>query len=349
MKKYLSKALLYKEWKAVYWILIPFILFSSKALEISSMLESITTYHVAFTNAEGFRIFFKNDFNSRFYIINFILVLIMSYLLINNDRKKSVSALIEYMPFTKKQSIFAKAAVGTFIILISNFIGFLVNMFMYLSNEKYLNNIIRIRYIVFCFIITLMLQLIIYLFLMCIQLVCKNGFFAMLLGISILDLPGSIENLIHIISFRTSCGLEADKIFGRLDSLCLRGYLWVYADEKNVGGKVYIQSDRVSSATIKLLIILIAVVILLIYISKKIKSGEDVMIKTSPKKEMAFKIFSSVSIGILFAKGLSRILNAELASSAYLIIINAIFIVASYFAYSRIDRIIKLSKYDRGE
>lgn len=349
MKKYLSKALLYKEWKAVYWILIPFILFSSKALEISSMLESITTYHVVFTNVEGFRTFFQNDFNNGFYIIDFILVLIMSYLLINNDRKKSVSALIEYMPFTKKQSIFAKAAVGTFIILISNLIGFLVNMFMYLSNEKYLNNIIRIRYIVLGFIIILMLHLIVYLFLMCIQLVCKNGFFAMLLGISILNLPGSIENIIHIISFRTSWGLEADEIFRRLDSLCLRGYLWIYADEKKVGDKVYIQNDRVSSATIKLLIILMAVVILLIYISKKIKSGEDVMIKTSSKKEMAFKIFSSISIGVLFAKGLSRILNAELASSAYLIIINVIFIAASYFAYSRIDRIIKLSKYDRGE
>lgn len=341
MKKYLSKALLYKEWKAVYWILAPLILFSSKAVGISNLIENkkLNGSSFAFTDG-GYYTFFSISISS---LITIILIVLIAYLIMNLDRKDNVSSLVNYMPFNINQRITAKLIVGLFTIFLSCFAGFVINMIMYESNIDYLNHVIKIKYITAWFIISFLLYSVIYITLVYIQCFCKNGIFGIILGCSVLTLPASIENLLIYFGFSRS------KVVYNLNILIIQSYLRLGQKYKIVDKKLYVTGDRFLSSSIQLLIIAMVMCVLLFLIIRKIKVGEDVMFKASAKKEKAFKIFASVSMGIFAAKGISSLLGTSQALSIYIIILNLIFIIVTYFAYSNIDKIIKLSKYERGE
>lgn len=338
MKKYLNKALIYKEWKSVYWILIPFILFSSRASEISTVIDF--GKHESADKLYGYNIFFyANDYN---YLVIGI-VMLMAYLIMNNDRRESTKNLIIYMPFNIKQRITSKLAVGEFIIFLSCLMGFIINAIMYEGNINYLGKIMRFEYIIWYFIIYFLLYSFIYFLFVYVQCFCKNGIFGTTLAASILMLPSSIVDLIYYFTHRN--------VIYRFDALILRYYLMLPTnygyDIKNK--KVYIKSYNFIPATIRLAIILAVLCMLFVLFIKRERIGEGMQLKISPKKEKAFKIFSSVSIGILAAKSLSRLLNIQQSLTIYVILLNVIFIAAAYFAYSQIDKVIKLSKYDRGE
>lgn len=338
MKKYLNKALIYKEWKAVYWILIPLILFSSRASEISTAIDF--GKHQIADKLYGYNIFFyANDYN--YLIIG--LGMLMAYLIMNNDRRDSTKNLITYMPFNIRQRIVSKLAVGEFIIFLSCLMGFIINVIMYEGNINYLGRIMRFEYIIWYFIIYFLLYSVIYFLVVYVQCFCENGIFGTVLAASILMLPSSIVDLIYYFTHRNG--------IYRFDALSIRYYLMLPTNYGYIlkNKEVYIKSYNFIPATIRLIIILAVLCILFVLFIKRESIGEGMRFKISPKKEKVFKVFSSISIGILAAKSLSRLLNTQQSLTVYVILLNIIFIAAAYFAYSQIDKVIKLSKYDRGE
>lgn len=336
MKKYLNKALIYKEWKSVYWILIPLILFSSPVFEISTAIRFGRYENEKISH--GYRMFFMDN-SYKYFTIGF--VMIMAYLIMNNDRRESTKNLITYMPFNAAQRIVSKLAVGEFIIFLPCFMGFIINTIMYEVNVDYLSRIMKFDYIVWHFIIYFLLYSVLYLLFIYVQCFCKNGIFGTVLAASILMLPSSIVDLI--------CYFTDKNIIYKFDALIVRHYLSLPVNYGFDGEKVYIRSYNFLPATMRLIIILAVLCMLFVLFVKRERIGEGMPLKISPKKEKAFKIFSSISIGILAAKSLSRLLNTQQSLTIYVILLNLIFIAAAYFAYSQIDKVIKLSKYDRGE
>lgn len=338
MKKYLNKALVYKEWKAVYWILIPLILFSSKALVISYLIDEVKIGDGVVPKASSYGAFFSPSIPN---FITIILVILMAYIIMNGDRRENVKSLISYMPFNIKQRMVSKIVVGELIIFLSCFMGFIINTIMYEGNINYLSKLIRFQYIVFYLIISFFLYTIIYVLFVYIQCFCKSGVFGTILAASILTLPSSVENLLYYFTH--------SNIIFKLDFLSFIYYLRLPLKYGFKNGKEYVKGYNFLPATIELIAILAVISILFILFIKKAKVGEGMMLKTSAKKEKAFKMFSSISIGIFAAKGLSKLLNTQQSLSICVILVNIIFIAAAYFAYTQIDKIIKLSKYDRGE
>lgn len=336
MKKYLNKALIYKEWKSVYWLLIPLILFSSRAFEISDFIEIVK--HHGEGNSNGYWIFFyPNSYN--YLTIGFIML--MSYLIMNNDRRESTKNLITYMPFNVAQKIVSKLVVGEAIIFLFCFMGFIINTIMYEGNINYLRGTMNSQFIIWHLVIYFLLYSAIYFLFVYVQCFCRNGIFGTVLAASILMLPGSVEDLLYYFT-------HVDVIY-RFKALVIRYYLILPVNHGFDGKRQYVRSYSFWPATIRLIVILAVLCMLFILFIKRERIGEGMRLKISPKKEKAFKIFSSISIGILAAKSLSRLLNAQQSLTIYVILLNLIFIAAAYFAYSQIDKVIKLSKYDRGE
>lgn len=333
MKKYLNKALIYKEWKSVYWFLIPLILFSSRISEILTAIEVQGEDRLY-----GYNMFFMID-NYKYLNIGF--VILMAYLIMNNDRRENTKNLISYMPFNITQRIVSKLEVGEFIIFLPCFMGFIINTIIYEGNANYLDKIMKFEYIVWHFIIYFLLYSVIYFLFVYIQCFCKNGIFGTILAASILMLPSSILNLIYYF-------VHKDVIY-KFETLSFRYYLMVPVKYGFDGKKVYIKNYNFIPVTMRLIVILAVLCMLFILFIKKERVGEGMQLKISPKKEKAFKIFSSISIGILAAKSLTRLLGTQNVLTIYGILLNITFIAAVYFAYSHIDKVIKLSKYDRGE
>lgn len=338
MKKYLNKALIYKEWKAVYWILIPLVFFSSRALEISNAVD-LGRHQQSVAVFVGYDMLFRiNEYN----YVTIGLVMLMAYLIMNNDRRESTKNLIEYMPFNIRQRIVSKLVVGEFIIFLSCLMGFIINTIMYKGNANYLSRIMKFQFIIWHLVIYFLLYSVIYFLFVYVQCFCRNGIFGTVLAASILMLPGSLEDLIDYF-------IHAEDVIYKFDALVIRYYLELPINYGFDGKRQYVKSYNFLPATIKLIVILAVLCMLFILFIKRERIGEGMQLKISPKKEKAFKIFSSVSIGILAAKSLSRLLNAQQSLTIYVILLNIVFIAAAYFAYSEIDKVIKLSKYDRGE
>lgn len=336
MKKYLNEALIYKEWKAVYWFLIPLILFSSRVFEISDLIEFGKR-----GNADIFygywEIFYANFYN----YLTILLIIFMAYLIMNNDRRESTKNLITYMPFNIGQRIVSKLVVGEFIIFLSCLIGFIINTIVYEGNINYLSRIMKFQYIIWYLVIYFFIYSVLYFLFVYVQCFCKNGIFGTVLAASILILPSAIEDLIHYVT-------HIDAIY-KFDALIIRYYLRLPVNCDFSEKKQRIISYNFLPATMRLIIILAILCMLFVLFVKRERIGEGIQLKISPKKEVAFKVFSSISIGTLAAKGLSALLNAQQSLTIYVILLNMIFIAAAYFTYSQIDKVIKLSKYNRGE
>jgi len=267
--------------------------------------------------------------------------MVMAYLIMNNDRRESTKNLITYMPFNITQRIVSKLAVGEFIIFLSCLMGFIINTIMYAGNVNYLRGTMKFEYIIWYLIIYFLLYSVIYFLFVYVQCFCKNGIFGTILAASILMLPSSIVDLIYYF-------IHINVIY-KFDALILRYYVALPINYGFDGKRQYIKSYNFIPATMRLIIILAVLCMLFILFVKRERIGEGMQLKISPKKEKVFKIFSSISIGILAAKSLSRLLNTQQSLTIYVILLNIIFIAAAYFAYSQIDKVIKLSKYDRGE
>lgn len=336
MKKYLNKALIYKEWKAVYWFLIPLILFSSRAFEISTLIEF--GKHGSRENWYSYDIFFTADY---YRYLKIGLVMLMAYLIMNNDRRESTKNLITYMPFNITQRIVSKLAVGEFIIFLSCLMGFIINTIMYAGNANYLSRVMKFEYIIWYLIIYFLLYSVIYFLFVYVQCFCRNGIFGTILAASVLMLPSSIVDLIYYFTHIN--------VFHKFEALMIRYYLVLPINYGFHGKRQYIKSYNFISATMKLIVILAVLCMLFVLFIKRERIGEGMQLKISPKKEKVFKIFSSISIGILASKSLSSLLRTQQSLTIYVILLNIVFIAAAYFAYSQIDKVIKLSKYDRGE
>lgn len=344
MKKYLNKALLYKEWKNIWWFILPLTVLNIKALEMRNIVDYAKKYLGNYY--EGIQIFFGFDNNSQIYV-SVLIIIIMSYFIISRDRLGSVKNLLNYMPFNKNERMFAKVIVGIGIIFTAGIVGVLINSITFLGNYMYLKRIIKLKYIIGFFIITFLVLSILYIILIGVQCLCKNGIFAVLLGVSVIKFSSSIEiitDAVTVKKFGEGAANMADKL---IDNLYILNYFKIHARTQSIGGKVYVLSEEIVPNIIKLIIFLIIVGIILIHIIKKLDINENIMFKTTIKKEIVFRVFSSIFIGFFAADGISRLIGCDIVM--YIFILNMIFIIACYFAYGCIDRFIKLSRYGCGE
>lgn len=348
MKKYLSRALFYKEWKGIYWMIIPLFLINSRIRDLYMLiinikkcmaLNPIYTVKINYTNVSGYDLFFERTPTQVMLILMVLLVLLMTYFVVIRDRRYSIESFIEYMPFNKQQRVFSKLLVGIMVLFISSILGFLLDLIVILNNQTYLKDVIRMRELIAYFIISFLVWSLVYAVLIVVQLLCRNTIFGLLLGFSVIELPSSIDLILYQAlnsSFR-SLYASIDRIF---NNLIYKSYLEGFGvDTKMVNQITYITGDRYNMAIIKLIIIMAVLAVILVGLLKY-----DV--KASSKTDLVFRVFSSISIGSFVAKTFRDLINAQYYSFGYFLVLNLVFMTAAYFAYCRVDKAVGLSKYD---
>ena len=193
MKKYLNKALLFKEWRSICWILILLLLFNNKFMVIGSfILKPVNGYYIEY------REFFSVDMWSA---MTLVIVVVMSYLLIAKDKKTNSYEILNYMPFSKKAIIVNKIVIGASTIFASSLFNFIICAGLYFSNKNILYRIIRFKNIVTYFGISTLTYISILLLLMYVQCIANNGIFGVVFGVSLIFLPSSIVVFMSKIVF----------------------------------------------------------------------------------------------------------------------------------------------------
>ncbi|URZ02655.1 hypothetical protein [Clostridium felsineum] len=338
MKRYLNKALIYKDFKSVWWIIILLSIFNSKFVGMNNATRIVSKHRLG--NYFGFRIFF--NYGTEIYLVMLIIAM-MSYIIIRSDRKNTARNLMNYMPFNKGQRVISKVLVGVFIIFVASFIGFLINSIMFINNYIYLKSVIRFKYIIGFFIVSFFVYSSIYILYICVQCVCKNSVFGTVLGIAVIYFPYAVEtNLVFLLD---KFNIDEVMVIKIIDSLCIPQYLRVNAVVN--GG--YIVSDKIMKSMGNLIVVIFILSVSLIFIVNKVNLNEDAMVKISKKKEIIFKIFSALALSFLVSDGISKTMRVQNSSRIYIVIIDIVLFIICYFVYERIDKIIKLSRYGWSE
>ncbi|MDP4146387.1 MAG: ABC transporter permease [Bacillota bacterium] len=308
MKKYLNKALLLKEWKSIWWMMIPIFIFSSRINFMRLSIESMKTYQTgSYLSRESF--YFSIT------AIVLIVILIIAALLICMDRKTNGYEILSQMPYSKTEIIAAKWFVGVIVMAIPLIIDFIVVTYLYCSNKE----LITTRS-VFCFgyiwqyyiiaILSCVSTLTVFMFIQCIT---NNEFFGGVLGICFIMLPQSIGSFI-----------------GRFAAV-----------EDTV---IHYFSERFLLSSALIIILIASFLFLLLQSFRSIRLEEDI-IMISKKLEFIFKCTVSISVGITSSSIVLRLLRIYTARSIIFFILCLVFIMTAYYVYNLVDRIIKLSKF----
>lgn len=144
MNRYLNKALIYKEWLAVRWIVLLMGL-ANLFLVIIPMFENVTFQIKTKEVTQGsVYINLSSSLYSSFeeYLLMYSgLILLLCFLLFNLDRLSTTYSVTASMPFTRKQLIFSKCFVGLSSIIALQFVNFIfINAAFLLYKSSYLPN-----------------------------------------------------------------------------------------------------------------------------------------------------------------------------------------------------------------
>lgn len=205
MKRYLNKAIVYKELKGSWWIaLLLMFLMGTSGYDGFCGLLRVNEYggtSATTTTIESASRFFTD---TKVFPLIIVALIIIAQTVMGADRKGDFER-IAAMPFTRKETIISKLVVGELVLIIPVVINFIMILSMYLYNYDAVHTYIKIGILFKLFILNLLNYSAILIFLMLIQSICGKKIGGSVLGAIFMFVP---IGLVMIISFFSAMHLE---------------------------------------------------------------------------------------------------------------------------------------------
>lgn len=333
MKKYLNKALIYKEWKSIWWMIIPMLMFNYRYLIMQNLVNNTLLYN----NIMSRDILGDNGtiLVRQLNIINILLLMGIAFYIMHKDERNR--EFFCYLPFTKEQQLVAKVVSVMGVIFISVLVEAVPSCMIYFSNADVFAAKISFSYIISYFILKILVYICAFLICIYAQCVASNSYFGAVLGFSIIHLPASIGSFFSLIFIDGGFNAQMYSAYVIIDNIIDIFYLPSYIlDVYNY--KIYI-------LILKGLILCVVLFILFKCTLRLIKNTrvEEDKIIMSNKKKTVFKILVSISIGSFFAYIIQlSLINVD--RRFFIVFIYLAFIMCTYYIYPLLDKMFKLSK-----
>lgn len=198
MKKFFNKALIYKEWKNVFW----FVLLCTGMLAIIKYDDMNGLISLARHGAiadESFTHYNKMVFDSgNMQVLYVIGEILLSFVIFGTDRRKNYYKL-SAMPFTRKEIINSKVAISIISLLIIFTASFIVLITGYFYNFEVLSKYFQVGLIFRWWSINLLTSISTVVFLALIQSVTGNAIVGCLLGTISMAIPYLLYNIFYYL------------------------------------------------------------------------------------------------------------------------------------------------------
>lgn len=208
MKKFINKALFYKEWINVRWItaLTILILLYFKLFGVISELNM----NKMFMKEQG-RVWTNRWFNNglfindKYYVVMIFVVMILAIILFIGEKTSETQGFTVSMPFTRKEIILNKWLVGVFSIIISFVVTFIALSLFYAANLYYIDtNLNPYLDIVKWLFMDMTFYCSIFTFIMFVQTVMGNSIVSSIVGAIILLVPIFVISIIREIVYQST-------------------------------------------------------------------------------------------------------------------------------------------------
>lgn len=334
MKKYLNKALIYKEMKSIWWMLIPMLMVNYRYLIMQNLVNNRLAYN---NNIISFDILGNSGgiLIRQLDIINILLLVGIAFYTMHKDEKSC--EFYSYMPFTKEQELAAKVISVISIIFISIFVEAVPTCIIYFSNADVFAAKISFPYIISYFLLKILVYICAFLICIYIQHLASNRYFGAILGFAIIHLPASIGSIFYLIFIDRGFNHQMYSTYKIIDNIISIFYLPSYISNVYYY-KIYV-------LILKGLILCFVIYVIFKRTLRLIKNTrvEEDKIIMSKEKEIAFKMLVSVSVGAFFAYIIQlSLINVD--RRFFIVFIYLAFITGTYFIYSLLDKMFKLSK-----
>lgn len=346
MKKFINKALLYREWKTAKWlmagILVEFmyiwitrfnrVKYDCKQILNGSVRGVIKKDEMIKGVVSGF---FNYDLSMDTLLIIIISIVIVASIIIGIDRFNKNFIGICHMPFTRNQIILNKWVIGMSVIEVPTFIVFLAMLMVYYKNLAILNSVIGVNVIIKWYVLNSLVYAFILTFTMLVQCLTSISAIGAIWSLGLLFLP-SVLLWFPLISILGSNEGRFTNIMNKIiPPITLAAYNYEY-DFKTAA---YILP--VFLRTLILVLAITVCLVLLQYCFKRnsLEKVSSVIVFDSLK--LPFKISASLGLGIIGAFLIAFILEIEPS-----LIWLSIFIICAIAIYFLTDKIVKSNLYN---
>ena len=201
MKKYLNKAIIYKELKGSWWIILTllFIVTSDGYFQFRTLLDRVQYSDLIRSGATTIYDVSNYFTDARVFPLIFILLIIISQTIMGAD-KKSDFERIAAMPFTRRETIISKLVTGELLLVIPLVLNFLMILSMYYYNYAIIHSSIKLWIIVKLLVLNLLNYSAILTFLMLIQSIVGKKIAGSVLGLIFMFVPIGLPCLIAFVS-----------------------------------------------------------------------------------------------------------------------------------------------------
>jgi len=190
MKKYLNKAIIYKELKASWQITI--VLLILVAANGATEFYTLLTIREGIANIYAVSTFFAD---ARVLPLIFVVLIIISQRIMGADKKCDFER-VAAMPFTRKETIVSKLVVGQLLLIIPMMINSIMTLLMYFSNYTAIHPYIKLGILVKLFILNFLNYSAILMFLMLIQSIVGKKVTGSVLGAIFMFVPFGLASFL---------------------------------------------------------------------------------------------------------------------------------------------------------
>ena len=201
MKRYLNKAIIYKELKGSWWIILTllFIVTSDGYFQFGTLIDRVQ-YSDLFRSGATTIYDVSNYFtDARVFPLIFIILIIISQTIMGADKKSDFERLAA-MPFTRKETIISKLVTGEILLVIPLVVNFIMILSLYCSNYNIIHPSVRFGIIVKLLLLNLLSYSAILTFLMLIQSIVGKKIAGSVLGVIFMFVPIGLLCLIAFVS-----------------------------------------------------------------------------------------------------------------------------------------------------
>ena len=216
MKRYLNKAIIYKELKASWWItlILIFIVATNEYSGFCRLLEVLQCSDEMIANTTNIYGVSKYFADVNVLPIIFIILIIISQTIIGSDRKGDFER-VAAMPFTRKETIISKLAVGELVLIVPLIINFIMILSLYFYNYDIIHPYIKLGIIVKLLILNFLSYSTILSFLILIQSISGKKIAGGILGAILMFVP---IGLLSLISFFVAMHLNKFEVLINVNS-----------------------------------------------------------------------------------------------------------------------------------
>lgn len=341
MRKYINKALLYKEWKSCKWFLFTFALLNAFFIMIiNTGTARIRNNAFKGLNASDIVV---SDYSS-LWIMVFIPLVICAAILAGEEFSGKKYEIFSAMPFKREEIVINKWIMGTMTFLIPLLISYLMLLLNFELNKDILSGILSCG-IIFKWLIFNALECnFVFTFIMLIEFLTGKNILGGIFGTIFLFLPLGLFMLLAMNTQFIGNYIKVD--------------LWERASENaslvlyNMDG-IFSSHNSFISPVLRIVILAAATIICLllsIYAFKKYSLENIGSIVAFRKLELIFKIGVSICFGLLFSGIYNGFLTEKVnnVSSAqvnmYMAITMTIAVIGGIVTYFIVNKIIEVNK-----